>query len=54
MTSPPILPPSPQIAQMGPFVMNTDLEIAQAVADYRSGALQRASDDVWAGDEGEL
>ena len=43
-----------QIVQMGPFVMNSDLEIAQAVADYRSGALQRASDDVWAGDEGEL
>lgn len=28
-----------QIAQYGPFVMNTEQEIYQAVADYRAGRL---------------
>jgi len=33
------------------LVMNTQEEINQAFADYRSGHLQRADDDVWAADE---
>lgn len=39
------------IVQHGPFVMNTQQEIYQAFADYQSGYLQRASDNVWEDDE---
>ena len=34
------------IAQHGPFVMNTQQEIAQAVADFRAGRLGEASSDL--------
>ena len=33
------------IVQYGPFVMNHELEIAQAFDDYRSGKLQNPDDD---------
>lgn len=36
------------IVQHGPFVMNTEEEIMQAFADYRSGRLQSNDDNVWA------
>lgn len=36
------------IVQHGPFVMNTQEEIMQAFADYRSGKLQNPDDNVWA------
>lgn len=39
------------IVQYGPFVMNSELEIQQAFADYQSGALQNPNDDVWAAEE---
>jgi hypothetical protein len=29
------------VARWGPFVMNTDEEIRQAIADYRSGRMGR-------------
>lgn len=35
------------IVQHGPFVMNTQGEIRQAFADYQSGKLQSADDNVW-------
>ena len=34
------------IAQHGPFIMNTQQEIAQAVADFRAGRLGEASGDL--------
>ena len=34
------------IAQHGPFIMNTQQEIAQAVADFRAGRLAEASGDL--------
>lgn len=36
------------IVQHGPFVMNTQEEIMQSFADYRSGRLQSNDDNVWA------
>jgi redox-sensitive bicupin YhaK (pirin superfamily) len=39
------------IVQHGPFVMNTQDEIYQAFMDFRSGQLQRRTDDVWASDD---
>lgn len=39
------------IVQYGPFVMNHELEIAQAYEDYRMGRLQSPSDDPWAGED---
>lgn len=35
------------IVQYGPFVMNHELEIAQAFQDYRTGRLQNPTDDPW-------
>lgn len=35
------------IVQYGPFVMNHELEIAQAFEDYRTGRLQNPTDDPW-------
>ena len=39
-------PPGEPIAQHGPFIMNTQQEIAQAVADFRAGRLGEASGDL--------
>jgi len=36
-----------EIVQYGPFVMNSQLEIMQAFADYRDGKLQNPDDKVW-------
>lgn len=38
------------IVQYGPFVMNTEEEISQAIRDYQSGKLQNPNDDVWTED----
>jgi redox-sensitive bicupin YhaK (pirin superfamily) len=40
------------IVQYGPFVMNHELEIAQAFDDYRSGKLQNPEDDPFSPWEG--
>lgn len=39
------------IVQHGPFVMNSQQEIAQAFADYQAGRLQDPRDNVWEGDD---
>ncbi|KAL6776098.1 hypothetical protein ACKKBG_A19830 [Auxenochlorella protothecoides x Auxenochlorella symbiontica] len=40
-----------KVIQYGPFVMNHELEIQQAFADYHSGRLQNPNDDVWAAEQ---
>jgi hypothetical protein len=39
------------IVQHGPFVMTSQDEIRQALADYQSGRLQDPEDNPWEGDE---
>lgn len=39
------------IVQHGPFVMNSQEEIAQAFLDYQAGRLQDPRDNVWTADD---